>query len=81
MQPVALSTSRPLPEALKMSGGSIRQNPEGGLSPSLAITRSNAAVHGRETLVPGRLLHGVVPGALLDACTFWQVKCCLLDTV
>ena len=23
-------------------------------------------------MTPDRLLHGVVPGALLDACTFWQ---------
>lgn len=27
---------------------------------------------GKEVLVPSRLLHGVVPEALLDAYTFWQ---------
>ena len=40
--------------------------------PSLVVRRLNAALGGREVLLPSRLLYGVLPSALLEAFRFWQ---------
>eukprot|EP00931_Biecheleriopsis_adriatica_P073552 TRINITY_DN47812_c0_g1_i1.p1 TRINITY_DN47812_c0_g1~~TRINITY_DN47812_c0_g1_i1.p1 ORF type:complete len:4288 (-),score=931.49 TRINITY_DN47812_c0_g1_i1:37-12879(-) len=71
MQPMHLKPACcPVPkEILDASGDWKRKRlPD----PSLVIVRMNRDIGGRETLLPPRLLAGVVPGAFLDSHTFWQ---------
>jgi hypothetical protein len=39
---------------------------------SLVIVRQNSELGGNEVFIPSRLLHGVVPSALLEAFHIWQ---------
>jgi hypothetical protein len=40
---------------------------------SLVIRRNLSARMGQQTLIPERLLRGLIPDALLDDYVFWQV--------
>lgn len=64
LEPNALTSRRPLPEPVRFSGGSAREYEPPG--PSLVILKTNHKIGGRETLLPGRLLQGVVPRRALD---------------
>ena len=59
---------KPVPAVVQHARGSfkaLRQH-----DASLVVTRRNPSIGGVETYVPSRLLHGVVPGALLEAFRF-----------
>ena len=60
----------PIPPVILGASGDWRKKRL--LDPSLIIVRDSAVLGGRESLLPPRLLAGVVPSALLDAHKFWQ---------
>jgi thiol-disulfide isomerase/thioredoxin len=72
----ALTATRPLPEDVRFSGGNAKEAPPSGSS--LIIVRQNEVIQGREVFLPARLLRGVIPGALLGSCQFWQGEDSLL---
>ena len=63
-------SAAPRPPALLKQAGVFKA--QRAHEPSLLIMRRNTAIQGHETLIPQRLLAGLVPGALLESHRFWR---------
>ena len=60
----------PRPPALLKQAGVFKA--QRAHEPSLLIMRRNTVIQGHETLIPQRLLAGLIPGALLESHQFWR---------
>ena len=69
MQPKFFTETK-VKRAIVHSAGEFDQRRE--FSPSLVIRRQNPIISGSETLLPARLLYGLIPSSLLETHRFWQ---------
>ena len=61
--------------ALTPAGKSADATSHGGVGPeSVVVSRTLTAALGTQTFIPGRLLAGLLPSALLEAYAFWQAR-------
>jgi thiol-disulfide isomerase/thioredoxin len=63
--------SGPVPDEVRASAGDLKEYRKPCASLQI-VRQSKRESGGRETLLPSRLLQGVVPSSLLDAYRFWQ---------